>query len=567
MNTKVISPILFLLFVAFNINAQTTFNSENVGDFLIKEITQINNFNLPVKSANDNIFVLDSLIQVYYSGNKSNSLRYYYKYDSKGNLIEEMNYCSSEANFPTNYRYEYLYDKDGNVTVIVYYNFDLNTKQWVLDGKKETNYYPNENRKELIYFLYDTISRDWTQFQKVDSIYDDLGREISITKYQLNDSDEWYIKQKEETTYNEQGIISSIVWSYWDESQNKLEYSRKRVQEYLENGNKTIILFYNFDKNSGLWIEDECTEIVLENEKYVEYAESEWDKESNQWIYIFMYKWTYDIYGSETSTTSFTWDTNENEWKGAHKSETSYYSNGLLESVAYYDMDTTDLWIGTDKKEYLYNDNGQETQIINSKWDIISSDWVYNSKYEIEYNSNNQEVSSAGFNWDVTLNGWITSSKGEKEYNSNGQITLSTTWQWDYTQEEWEIISKRIVEYDSYGHTTKESKYVAYKDFVLELTETEEYFYSKLASNIDNIISESESVKIYPNPANETFTIETQNPKTVFGKLYNLNGELVRNLIVQQGINTYNISELKSGIYFIQVPQKEGVVVRKLVKN
>ena len=42
---------------------------------------------------------------------------------------------------------------------------------------------------------------------------------------------------------------------------------------------------------------------------------------------------------------------------------------------------------------------------------------------------------------------------------------------------------------------------------------------------------------------------------------------LVKNLIIKQGINTYNISELKSGVYFIQIPQKERTVVKKLVKN
>ncbi len=55
--------------------------------------------------------------------------------------------------------------------------------------------------------------------------------------------------------------------------------------------------------------------------------------------------------------------------------------------------------------------------------------------------------------------------------------------------------------------------------------------------------------------------------KLLLGKLYNSNGALIKNLKIEQGVNTYNISGFKSGVYFIQIPQKEGMVVRKLIKN
>src|SRR5690606_37296979 len=76
-----------------------------------------------------------------------------------------------------------------------------------------------------------------------------------------------------------------------------------------------------------------------------------------------------------------------------------------------------------------------------------------------------------------------------------------------------------------------------------------------------------EIIKVYPNPTNETSTIETQNPEITSGKLYNSTGVFVKTLPIEQGINTYHIAELKSGIYFIELPQKESVVVKKLVKN
>ena len=76
-----------------------------------------------------------------------------------------------------------------------------------------------------------------------------------------------------------------------------------------------------------------------------------------------------------------------------------------------------------------------------------------------------------------------------------------------------------------------------------------------------------ENLNIYPNPAHETFTIEIQNTEINTAQLFNSTGKLVKTLPLENGINTYNISDLKSGIYFIRIPQKETIAVRKLVKN
>lgn len=75
------------------------------------------------------------------------------------------------------------------------------------------------------------------------------------------------------------------------------------------------------------------------------------------------------------------------------------------------------------------------------------------------------------------------------------------------------------------------------------------------------------NIQIYPNPANETFTIESANPEVAVCQLFNSTGKLLKTLHLENSINTYNISDLKNGIYFIRIPQKETIVVRKLVKN
>ncbi len=75
-----------------------------------------------------------------------------------------------------------------------------------------------------------------------------------------------------------------------------------------------------------------------------------------------------------------------------------------------------------------------------------------------------------------------------------------------------------------------------------------------------------DNIAIYPNPTNETFTIESANHKVVTCQLYNSTGKLLKTLVGENGINTFNISGLKSGIYFIQFQEKGKTIVQKLVK-
>ncbi|HPE76219.1 MAG TPA: T9SS type A sorting domain-containing protein [Draconibacterium sp.] len=75
-----------------------------------------------------------------------------------------------------------------------------------------------------------------------------------------------------------------------------------------------------------------------------------------------------------------------------------------------------------------------------------------------------------------------------------------------------------------------------------------------------------DNIAIYPNPANETLTFESANQEVATCKLYNSTGELLKTLLVENGIYTYNISELKSGIYIIRFQEKEKSFVQKIVK-
>lgn len=80
-------------------------------------------------------------------------------------------------------------------------------------------------------------------------------------------------------------------------------------------------------------------------------------------------------------------------------------------------------------------------------------------------------------------------------------------------------------------------------------------------------ITDSQKVKLYPNPTSEMVTLEINDRSVTQCELFNSNGQLIKILSVEQGVNNYTIRDLKEGIYLIKIKSKEGTIVKKIIKN
>ena len=76
----------------------------------------------------------------------------------------------------------------------------------------------------------------------------------------------------------------------------------------------------------------------------------------------------------------------------------------------------------------------------------------------------------------------------------------------------------------------------------------------------------SNSIRIYPNPANDRLYIETQ---TLTIEIYDVYGrrQNLKNSETQKLRNSIDISELNSGIYFVKIKNEDGEVVKRFIKN
>jgi hypothetical protein len=90
---------------------------------------------------------------------------------------------------------------------------------------------------------------------------------------------------------------------------------------------------------------------------------------------------------------------------------------------------------------------------------------------------------------------------------------------------------------------------------------------STLISGIPADIINLESLRLYPNPVHEEMNLEVFVHTVDYCQLYNANGQMIKVLKVRQGLNTFPIGDLKTGMYFIRISTPSGVVVQKFLKE
>ena len=80
-------------------------------------------------------------------------------------------------------------------------------------------------------------------------------------------------------------------------------------------------------------------------------------------------------------------------------------------------------------------------------------------------------------------------------------------------------------------------------------------------------VDQTQSINIYPNPANDRLFIEAESEINEV-VIYTITGVIVQQSTVNsQQTLTIDLSELKSGIYFVKINTKNGEIVKRFIKN
>lgn len=77
----------------------------------------------------------------------------------------------------------------------------------------------------------------------------------------------------------------------------------------------------------------------------------------------------------------------------------------------------------------------------------------------------------------------------------------------------------------------------------------------------DSFAQTENKIDIYPNPTDSIFTLESQQPIEKV-ELYSMQGQLIRSFTKQE---TYDVSDISKGLYFVKISATSGISVKSLV--
>ena len=88
------------------------------------------------------------------------------------------------------------------------------------------------------------------------------------------------------------------------------------------------------------------------------------------------------------------------------------------------------------------------------------------------------------------------------------------------------------------------------------------YFYTQSDTG------EKHSVKLYPNPTYSSITVATENYNNIISEIqiYDINGKLVLQKMINSYIKEFDISELPQAIYLIKIKIGNSVITKKFFK-
>ncbi len=78
---------------------------------------------------------------------------------------------------------------------------------------------------------------------------------------------------------------------------------------------------------------------------------------------------------------------------------------------------------------------------------------------------------------------------------------------------------------------------------------------------------ESNSVEVYPNPAINQITVQSNDTDLQSVSIYDVNGKFINQISVQKNKEVIDLKFMKSGIYTLKIVTKKGIVTKKIVKQ
>ncbi len=511
-----------------------------------------------IKSFSENnkqeAFLLTDSLVSYNSYTEEDSVRFHktsYNYNDK-NLLTSINYFSfnEEGNNPTLYKTcEYLYNKHFQKTAFIQKSLDFDSGLWHNELMREYSYQELLQLSAVAEYRWNTSKSEWLGLWKYEYTYDPEGYLIQKTNYEWSDLDsEWLASSKEEFIYN----------SY----------------------NKCIIIVgYYYNKDQHLWIGDQKYEYEYDNKfNLIQQTDFFWDPEYSTWTKSLKTEFEYNTNNAQSGWELYKWNSIFNEW--------------------------TKWW----KVDNLLGQEEDDNEWIDYQWNINEQKWEQDWRIERYYDLDNTLTHEAAFKWDKALNEYSGIFELLYFYNNNKWSKAVNDYEWDLLTKQWQLNQKRfyyqsladlvpltfiILDHNEvpiynaqislngnlyqaglYHFPAIEKGNIQVKvytesypeeSFLLNVGESAISHIVRLDINTSTALSqESETLRIYPNPAQNHINLEASELITRI-RLYSIDGTLIKQSFPNSKNLQIAVGEFPAGLYLLETQTDNKLLIRKII--
>lgn len=97
------------------------------------------------------------------------------------------------------------------------------------------------------------------------------------------------------------------------------------------------------------------------------------------------------------------------------------------------------------------------------------------------------------------------------------------------------------------------------------ITVTQDSVFTAIFNTVPYVYeAEKENINIFPNPANEQITLRNMHGFIKDMYIYNVMGEKIRQMMINNNTTTIDVSDLNSGMYFLAVTTEKGMITKKV---
>jgi len=382
--------------------------------------------------------------------------------------------------------------------------------------------------------------------------------------------EEWELRTITVNSWDQQGHLTESVTKFYDiEMQSFTPATRETFLFYTSDSLELHIQqLWNPDLNGGDWDNTQKSYYEYDPEGLVVYIMNWFSSYGDtNWRNGIQEFHSYNADDLKDTIITMYWNTNHDEWFYSYRMR--YYYNTDQDVIEYYrdfaNNQTGDYTLN-ERKLYIRNMEANEMEIIDQTyWDGVWSNW----RREVDaYNENDQTISTLYQNWNSLNMIWDTTVMDRElfEYMPDGQLSFAITQSYYII---WANGYKYSFEYDENGNSVKfltqnwNHSAQSWQNIHQCL-----YPVPQTITNTDEYNLTADHLRVYPNPAIDRVTVNSEMSGPIIINIMNLTGQIIyQDQFTDGNERTILLKGMNNGIYIVQVSNGENVTSSRLIVN